>query len=333
MLGFFALLTGDRYAVLRTHTPASRKKVVAMGMGLLLVAGLWVFTGFNLGVNAFGLDRPIALLIGLSLGVVVFSLDRIVLLASGTSKLITATRVLIALLMAVIGGVGLDLCMLRSEIDQTLLTLHEDQARERSALVKAHHEGELRTAEAEVARARSAKEKAIAAWVQEMNGHPSGTGRYGHGKVAKAKEALARKREKELDEAMARQAAVKDAAEQEREEALVRLASVQEVPGLFDRLHAMHRFISNDPFVMLAYGIISLVLVLLELSPLLIKLGAGKTSYEQEVELADQLHRERTATVAHVQQQLYARQRAMGHVEREAMARLRAITEQYHSMN
>ena len=333
MLRFFALLTGDRYAVLRTHLPASRKKVVAMGMGLLLVAGLWVFTGYNLGVNAFGLGRRVALLIGLSLGVVVFSLDRMVLLASGTSKLLASARVLIALLMAVIGGVGLDLCLLRAEIDQTLLTMHEMEAKERSAQVGVHYEEEQKRADQEVAQARMAKEAAIAAWVQEMNGHPSGTGHYGHGKVAKAKEALARKREKELDEALARQAVVKHTAEQEREEALVRLASVQEVPGLFDRLRAMHQFIGKDLFVKLAYGIISLLLVLIELSPLLIKLGTPQTAYEDEAEKADRLHRERTAAMAHIQQQLYARQRNMGQTEREAMARLRAITEQYHSMN
>ena len=333
MLRFFALLTGDRHSVLRTHTPASRKKVVAVGMGLLLVTGLWVFTGYNLGVNAFGMGPRTAALTGLVLGVVAFSLDRMVLLANGGSTLLTAARSLIALLMAVIGGVGLDLWLLRSEIDQTLLTVHEGQAEERSIQVEARYAEELRKADEDVAQARMAKEEAIAAWVLEMNGHPSGTGRYGHGKVARAKEMLVNQRERELQEAIARQTAVQATAQQDRSVALDRLAIVQELPGLFDRLHAMHQYVFGDPLVLTAYLLISLVLVLLELSPLLIKLGARKTAYEEEVERADQMQRERTATMALVQQQLCARQRAMGQTEREAMARLRAITAEYHSLD
>ncbi len=65
MLRFFSLLTGDRHAILKTHSPASRKKVVAMGMGLLLVTGLWVFTGYNLAVNAFGFTPPAGIGVGL----------------------------------------------------------------------------------------------------------------------------------------------------------------------------------------------------------------------------------------------------------------------------
>lgn len=333
MLRFFALLTGDRYSVLRAHTPASRKKVVAIGMGLLLVTGLWVFTGYNLGVNAFGMAPSSAAITGLVLGVVAFTLDRMVLLAIGSSRLLTAMRLLIALLMAVIGGVGLDLWLLRSEIDQTLLTKHEAQAEERSIQVQSHYVDEQRKADEDVSRARIAKEGAIAAWLLEMNGHPSGTGRYGHGKVARAKEMLVKQRERELQEALARQSALHVIAQQKRTEALDRLASVQEQPGLFDRLRAMHQYVFGDPLILTAYILISLVLVLLELSPLLIKLGARKTSYEEEVERADELHREHTATMALVQQQMYARQRAMGHSEREAMARLQAITAQYHGMN
>lgn len=329
MLRFFALLTGDRHAILLTHSPASRKKVVAMGMGLLLVTGLWIFTGYNLAVNAFDFTPTAGVFVGLVLGCVVFSLDRMILLGTSGKGLMPALRVSLAILMSLVGGVGIDFVLLHSEIDQSLASIHEGSLSESRVQVEVRYADRLNKAKVDVDQAKSDEEQAVASWVQEMNGAPSGTGKYGAGKVAAAKRSLVEKQEVELQAALLGQAHVLSEMNAEVDQAMRQLKELQRSPGLFDRLHAMHRYMGKDLTVLVAYWIITLIMFLVELSPVLVKWGMGKTAYEEEIELADQLHRERSATSRILQQRLQERQRMYSLDEHHALAQLQDITQQH----
>lgn len=237
-------------------------------------------------------------------------------------------RISLAILMSVVGGVGIDLVLLHSEIDQSLASLHETSLSESRVQVEARYADRLNKAEANVVQAKSDKVHGIASWVQEMNGAPTGTGRYGAGKVAEAKRSLVDEQEGELQAALLGQAHVLSEMNAEVAQAMGILKQLQRSPGLFDRLHAMHRYMKRDHAVLVAYWIITLIMFLVELSPVLVKWGMGETAYESEIELADQLHRERSATSRILQQRLQERQRMFSVDEHHALAKLQAVTQQ-----
>jgi hypothetical protein len=322
MLRFFSQLTGDSYELVRQHGPASRKKVIAMGTGLLLVSVLWLLTGFNLALNALGLTMPTALCIGAALGTAVFMLDRMIILGTGQSKFIAAIRVLLALLMAIIGGIGLDLCLLRSEIDQTLVSVHRERVEAAREAIRSAHAPEMEQAVDRVRVAREAKEAATSHWLAELNGSPNGTGRYGNGSVAKAKKGLVDLGISELQVAETELADLSKRVEKAEADELLSIKQAQLGPALFDRIHAMHRYLLSDPVVMIAYLIISFILVLFELSPLMAKWGMEVTAYESGARVADQMQREMTLLREELFRAQVARWRTMTPVERQAVSEL-----------
>ncbi|MCC6401940.1 MAG: DUF4407 domain-containing protein [Flavobacteriales bacterium] len=332
MLRFFALLTGDRHAVLAQHGPASRRKVVAMGSGLLLVTGLWVFTGFNLATNVFGMDVRPAVATGFVLGTVVFMVDRLFLLGMNGHRSVVATRLALALLMSIIGGIGLDLYFMRSEIEQTLIHVHQEDRTRMMEAIDHRYAQQRAKAQQATAGARMALAAAETDWRQEMDGS-AGTGRYGVGAVARAKGAIVDDRKLDLAAAQAQESRLYALVAAEQQAKAAQLDSAQRKGGLFERIHAMHRYMVSSPLVLVSYLVVTIILVLFELSPLLVKLGYPKTAYEQGVELADQLEQERMNAIRIAQGRFNQRFAAMSAEEHRAQARLVAITNAYNRLS
>jgi hypothetical protein len=332
MLRFFALLTGDRHELLQKHGPASRRKVVAMGSGLLLVTGLWIFTGFNMGSNVFGMDAAPAIGLGLGCGAVVFLVDRMLLLGVGVHWSTAATRTALAVLMSIIGSMGLDLYIMRAEIGQTLVEVHREAHAGMMEAITQRHATEQAAAEQAIAQARTELAAAERDWRNEMDG-TAGSGRYGVGAVARAKGHIVQDRRKALADARQHAQQIQDRKAAEQAAKADELARAQASGGLFERVHAMHRYMVSDPLVLIAYVFLTLILVLVELSPLLMKLGLPKTAYERGIEVADQKQRERLDALATMQQRIYAQAAAMSVEEQRARARMKAISDSYYGLN
>ncbi len=333
MLRFFALLTGDRYVVLNQHGPASRKKVVAMGMGLLLASCLWLLSGYNLGANVLGFAPLTAIGFGCVVGGLVFAMDRIIILSVGRSLSLVVLRIVLASLLAIVGGTALDLVAFRSEIDQTLVEIHQEKTQELAAGLDAKHGSALANARAEVMLARQALTGAEQDWKDELNGSPSGSGRYGEGAVAKAKERLVQERQASVEAAVLHLKDLEADLNGAKQESTARIAKAQATPGLIERIHALHRYISSDRAVLVGYILITLILIGFELSPLIAKMACDTTAYEAELALADQIQRERVQAIARNQLVFHARQAALSARELDALATLRAVASSHHGMN
>ncbi|MCO5275833.1 MAG: DUF4407 domain-containing protein [Flavobacteriales bacterium] len=328
MLHFFSILTGDRYATVAKHGPVSRRKVIAMGSGLLLVTGLWFFIGFNLGMNAFGMKPFPALALGASMSAVVFLVDRMVLLSSGKHWGIVVSRIALALLMSFLGGIGLDLYILRAEIDQTVVGMHREAQAEMASSLAMGYADKQNDLALVVEHARQELAAAEAAWLKELDG-TGGTGRYGAGAVARSKERLVHDRKGALADAQQRADLLSQKIAAEQLARTSTLAQAQRATGLFDRIHAMKNYIATDPLVRIVYLLLTLLLILVELSPLVVKYGFPTTAYEQGIEAANHMHCEQVRLLAHKQEQFNARSAAMSVEELRSRARLQAITEAY----
>ncbi len=332
MLRFFCLLTGDRHDALRQHGPASRKKVIAMGTGLILACGLWTFTGINIGLNAMDMAVPTAAALGMGLGTVVFLLDRTIMLGNGTGGRLAWTRVALAVCMALIGGAGVDLCLLRAEIDQTLVSIRQERVAAGEGSVRAMNDHDLVQAKEQVAMARHEMAEATAIWLAELNGTPQGTGLYGNGPVARAKESLVNTRQRALDAAESELRMTQARIDADVSKATEEIDTTQRKPALFDRLHAMHRYLLGDRLVLLAYILVSVVLMLIELAPLMAKWGMETTAYEQEVRVADELLREKALCQLEASRSHYARLNAITPMERTALSSLAHARKHYEAI-
>ncbi len=332
MLRFFSLLTGDRYATLAKHGPVSHRKVIAMGTGLLLVTGLWFFIGINLGMNAFGMKPFLALALGAAMSGVVFLVDRMVLLGSGKHWCIVTTRITLALLMSILGGIGLDLYILRAEIEQTVVGMHREAQAEVVYSLGQRFAPERDQLAMGVERARQELAAAEADWRKELDG-TGGTGRYGAGAVARAKERMVQERKSALDDAQQRADLLAQRVAAEQKVRTTELAKAQRATGLFDRIHAMKSYIFSDLIATVVYVLLTILLVLVELSPLVVKYGFPTTAYEQGIELANHMHCEQMKLIASKYQQHIAHYATMSVAEQGSRARLQAISEAYQGLN
>lgn len=332
MLRFFSILTGDRYATLAKHGPVSRRKVIAMGSGLLLVTGLWFFIGVNLGMNAFGMKPLGALALGASMSTVVFLVDRMVLLSSGKHWSIVSTRIALALSMSFLGGIGLDLYILRAEIEQTVVGMHREAQAEVATLLAQGFADERDALASGVERARQELAAAEADWRKELDG-TGGTGRYGAGAVARAKERMVQDRKKALADAQQRADLLAQKITAEQQARTTELVKAQRKTGPFDRIHAMKSYIISDTMVLTVYVLLTILLILVELSPLVVKYGFPTTAYEQGIAAANHMHCEHMELMARKQEQFNARYAAMSVEELRSRARLKAISEAYQGLN
>ncbi len=332
MLRFLTFLTGDRYIALKKFGPASQRKVIATSTGLILVTILWFLNGFNLGLNAFEMDQTEALGLAIGMSTIVFMIDRMVLLCINGSKALVIGRVTLALLMAILGGIGLDLYVMRTEIQQTMAQIHEERRTVELNSSQARYAADLLNAENALTNTEIALANAEADWASEMDG-TSGSKHYGVGSVAKAKERILIDRKSRLTAAQLDLEQLKDRLLKEQRQKVAKLDREFLTNGLFARIHAMHRYMTADRLVLISYVFLTMFFVLIELSPLLIKFGFPKTAYERAIEVEDQLERGKLDMIAasHERHNAYVSRLSLS--EHNSLHRLQEISRAYNGMS
>ncbi|MCL4283297.1 MAG: DUF4407 domain-containing protein [Flavobacteriales bacterium] len=330
MLRFYSLLTADPYDQLIKHGPVSRKKVAIMGMSLLLVAGMWTLIGAALFRVVAEWPWPYCIGAGFLAGLVVFSVDRMILLQSGKHWAPITIRAILSLITATLGSVGIDLLVLHKEIDQTLVVVHQEEQADLKARVQVEHNKAWTDAQQAVARTQQALHAAEQDWKAELEGS-GGTQRYGAGPVARAKRQLVNQRQRDLATAQDQLARLQADIGQQQGAQLASLAAAQQGNGLFERIHALHRYVMADGFVQTGYILLFLFFFLVEVFPLIAKYGGRKTSYELEIETVDHLQQAHTRSVRTQRDKHDARVTAMSAEELRARTRLQDIQRAYRS--
>ncbi|MCB0809823.1 MAG: DUF4407 domain-containing protein [Flavobacteriales bacterium] len=325
MLKLFALLTNSPLAQLRAHGPVSINKVVAMGMGLLGVTLFWTAISFGIAYHLFECGVLGSLGAALFAGGFVFTIDRIIILGKGKDRLMAGVRIGLSVIIALLGGVCLDLLLLKSEVEQELVAIHQDQVTHAMDRITDRHSAELDQARERVEHAHEEAVLAESRYVAEINGSPSGSGRYGVGQVAREKGRLLRQRQEELAREQQQLTLLETQVGQEREFEKATLQERQAAPTLFQRIHAMHRYLVKDWMVLVAYLMLTLAVMVFELTPLIVKYRTPTTSFEAEVEAVDRLKHARVASLIARQEQLMGFNTGMTLGERRAMRVLNEV--------
>ncbi|PWS32535.1 DUF4407 domain-containing protein [Pedobacter paludis] len=120
-------LTGYNYYILSNCSEVSIRKVKKYTAALLIISVVWSFVGFcfcsryiKLGVSGSILGSIISVLI-------ILQIERQILLIDKTNNILKATRIGLAILMAIIGSLIIDQLIFKDDIDKTKIAINQQK--------------------------------------------------------------------------------------------------------------------------------------------------------------------------------------------------------------
>lgn len=293
MLKTACTLTGDNYQLVANDTPASKKKITAMAIAMMVPVLIWVFNGFMLSLQVLETGWGWAIFTGLVCGFIVFVVEKLIVMANGNGWL-TFFRICIGLIVAALGSIAIDEVVFKKDIDTSVVKLKGktvQQARDTAAADFENENGyvQLNTA---ISEARTAYESAERTVIDEANG-TYGTGRRGAGKITALKDKKASERKAELDKLIAS----KEKLEEEKQKAIEaagenRRASYNE-NALLVRIKALFNLVKEDGYMLATYLLFTLLLFFFEFLVVVLKLTWKKTNYERKMEMIEEISNRR----------------------------------------
>src|SRR5258705_13352871 len=116
MLKTACFFSGDNYNLVAADTPASKKKVVAMALAMMVPTLIWVFNGFMLSHQVLQANLGWSILTGVICGMIIFMIEKLIIMANGNGSL-TFFRICIGLIVALLGSVAVDEVVFEDDID------------------------------------------------------------------------------------------------------------------------------------------------------------------------------------------------------------------------
>lgn len=326
MSAFLHLLTGDRSADLARHTARSSKKVIAIGMSLLLVTGIWAAIGFLLGRVVLELDMPASILLAGAMAAIIFVVDRSIILVKATGWHALLVRGALAALGAYLGAIGIDQALFDADIRQVVATMRLERLRTVEEEVAHAHRGQEALLREALAKADTDHQQAIAILNAELDGAGPGSGYRGYGAVARQKANTVEQRMAQVEQAQARLDAFLQARDQHVREAREQAGAGIRDGALLERMVALEAFLERNPVAFRKVFLpLLLFMFLIELIPLYLKLGTGNTAYEEELATVEQLRMQRAQALLRDQQRWSAREEGLTVEARQAEQYLATI--------
>ena len=293
MLKIACSFTGDNYSLLSKDTPASKKKVIAMAIAMLVPVLIWLFNGFMLSKQVLKAGWAWALITALVCGSIVFLIEKLIIMAKG-NKCLTTVRILIGLVVGFLGSIAIDEVVFRNDIDNSVTSIKDNTIVEASKKAVADF-NELNSVDelnSKVLIAQEQFDKAEAVAVAEADGS-YGTKNKGIGDVAKFKDKKAQQRKQNLDKlilqkgysAAAKDSAVSFAATKTR-------MSFNE-DALLIRIKALFKLVASDGYMLTVYVFFTLLMFFFEFLVVVLKLCWEKTNYERKLEMIEEIGKRR----------------------------------------
>ena len=189
MLKIFSKLFGYNYEVVKMQTTVSKQKIVTLGTLILIPVSLWFFFGFYLSSNLYEVSFLKALAIGAGLATLILIIDRafIVLSKNNGGKELGKFRIFIAILSTLLGSLAMDLMIFSGDLKEYRASKNQELKEDKIKDYKGDFGGELERLKSERDAANKSYDQAYEEYVDEVDG-TSGTGKYGKGPAASAKE-------------------------------------------------------------------------------------------------------------------------------------------------
>jgi hypothetical protein len=293
MLKTACLLTGDNYSLLSADTPASKKKVVAMSIAMLVPTLIWIFNGFMLSYQVLESGLGWAILTALICGTIVFLIEKLIVMANG-NKWLTFFRVCIGVIVALLGSIAIDEVVFKNDIDISVAGIKEKtiagaKMEEEKIFNKLNHITELNN---EIKIAQVKYDAAAATAIAEADG-TNGTGHRGLGNVTKFKDQKAKERKMDMNELLVKQEGLMRAKNTLINEAGIKAAVTFQENALLTRIKALFTIVIKDTYMLVTYILFTLLMFFFEFLVVILKLTWKKTNYERKVEMIEEVGQKR----------------------------------------
>ena len=256
----------DADRIARCHA-STRARTTAYGIALHIPVAIWLVTGFLIANRVSELDAGPGLAVACGVATLIYLVERLVI-ASPPGRFVTASRIGISVIAAILGASAVDLSLFQREIDQQL---REDRARK----IVARYDALTATQREDVDRRKADWDDAQRAAACEADG-TCGSRLRSTGPVYRQLARHAEVRRQDYLQATRRLEAI----DAERIDAIKRLAtdgeSLREA-GLLARIDALHRYTMAHRPALVAWLLFFCLVASFELLVLGIKFGFGET--------------------------------------------------------
>lgn len=289
MLQKACLLTGENYELLAHETPASKKKVVAMAIAMLIPTLIWGLNGFLLSYQVLRSSFLMAVFTGLALGGIIFIIEKLIIMANGNSGL-TLFRICIGAIIALLGSLIIDEVVFNEDIDQQVEKIKGrfiSQERSTAAIDYKSQVGYDSLLNG-IAAAQLKFDKAEATAVSEADG-TTGSENSGIGDITKFKDEKAAGRKSDLESLLL----IKKGHDQSLTNVIDAAAKQAEKNfnghALMIRVKALFEIVASDGYMLVSYILFSLLMFFFEFLVVILKHAWKKTNYERRVEMIEQI--------------------------------------------
>lgn len=281
LIKIFSGLFGYDYKRVMQQPTVSRQKVVTLGTLILIPVALWTFSGFYLSYYLMGAGIAASILVAFVMGGIILIVDRSFVATPKSERggWLRTIRIGFALVSTVLGSLAIDMVLFSGDLEEYRQAKGEKQVKLYSQEYREKQGGELLRLLDEKRTAQSRHEALLQAYIRELDGS-GGTGRYGEGKVAMAKEQekdRAASEVKRLEEGFVKARA--DLEEKALAHAEERAAKRGD--ALLSKLRDLHEFVLSDRLTLGFYLIFFVFVLMLETFFVMYKSVAADTIYEQ----------------------------------------------------
>jgi hypothetical protein len=291
MLRFACFITGDDYQILKTDTPASRKKVNTLVSILFLPVTMWFINILLLVTGVMQGTMWSGIVSALIAGLIIFMVERSIIMSNG-SKTVMIFRIFLGLLIALLGSLAFDEVIFKKDIDMQMDANKEQSIKNGITDVDQSYADKLRHQEYLVESKHTIWLKSLEKASSEADGS-SGSGVRGVHAITRLKMNIAAQNEQDYIKAKADLDNLKNLVEINKTTTTGNLEGSFQKYALLARIKAMSDLVCNNGWMCFVYILVSLLLFALEFIVVVLKLSLPKSNYEFKLEVIEEIGKKR----------------------------------------
>ena len=291
-------ITGDDYSTVRSYDVNSRKKIISTAILIFIPVSLWFIIGWGLSFTFFEMSMLWSMVTGFGLSLFVYIIDSSII-QSNSNAWGKSFRIVMAIVMAVLGGVVIDSILFQNDIEKII---SEKENEENPAIAKLQAEQstmyeELQQQGIVVQIAQENRDNSLEAYLAEIDGS-GGSNSSGVGPIAEEKKKIAESFEATLAEEKVIYSELKNDY-QSFEESLIALAADNSaMNSITHRIIALHEHVFSNWFSAIFYIFTFVFLLFLEAFIVVTKWTSKPSNYEKDLQLYDTIEDEKRKLVA-----------------------------------
>lgn len=280
LLKLFSGLFGYDYGTVVLQPTISKQKIVTLGTLMAIPVLLWAVSGFYLSHFMMGVGLLGSLAVGAVMGGIILIVDRsfVATPKTGKSGWLMGMRLAFAIFSTVLGSLAIDMMLFAGDLDEYRQAKGAREKTEYRELYMKDHDSEVQRLLVDLGAAKARHAELIRVHFDELDGK-GGTGQYGSGKVAAAKEREKDRAEREAERLEGAYKAALTKLEAQAGEYAKKM-SEKHRGALLSQLIDLHEFILSDGVALGFYLFFFGFILMLEAFFMLYKASVGQSIFE-----------------------------------------------------